>query len=184
MFLSGSCLLCHSWEASSWSECSVSCGPGVQQRQLQCRQSFGDRSTMVHPQRCADLTQPVLTQPCQLRLCSHWEVSSNWSQVGPQHMYAASNSLCSCLEITDPLTLSASGTLVLYSVSTRHYHSFQKAIINTTKKAIKSYNWEEKEDSFCGLSAYSHVCPVSASVLGGLRSREENKERALCQRSR
>uniref|UniRef100_A0AAX7V4W1 PLAC domain-containing protein n=1 Tax=Astatotilapia calliptera TaxID=8154 RepID=A0AAX7V4W1_ASTCA len=68
------------WEASSWSECSVSCGPGVQQRQLQCRQSFGDRSTMVHPQRCADLTQPVLTQPCQLRLCSHWEVSSNWSQ--------------------------------------------------------------------------------------------------------
>ncbi|XP_030605999.1 thrombospondin type-1 domain-containing protein 4 [Archocentrus centrarchus] len=68
------------WEASPWSECSVSCGPGVQQRQLQCRQSFGDRSTMVHPQRCADLPQPVLTQACQLHLCSHWEVSSDWSQ--------------------------------------------------------------------------------------------------------
>ncbi|XP_074539403.1 thrombospondin type-1 domain-containing protein 4 isoform X1 [Halichoeres trimaculatus] len=67
------------WEASSWSECSVSCGPGVQQRQLQCRQSFGERSTMVHPQRCANLTPPESTQACQLALCSHWEVSSDWS---------------------------------------------------------------------------------------------------------
>ncbi|KAK9513870.1 hypothetical protein VZT92_027371 [Zoarces viviparus] len=67
------------WEASSWSECSVSCGPGVQQRQLQCRQSFGNRSTMVHPQRCANLTPLESTQPCQIGLCSHWEVSSDWS---------------------------------------------------------------------------------------------------------
>uniref|UniRef100_A0A672G1J2 PLAC domain-containing protein n=1 Tax=Salarias fasciatus TaxID=181472 RepID=A0A672G1J2_SALFA len=67
------------WEASAWSECSVSCGSGVQQRQLQCRQSFGDRSTMVHPQRCAGLTPPESVQSCQLRLCSHWEVSSDWS---------------------------------------------------------------------------------------------------------
>ncbi|XP_017280562.1 thrombospondin type-1 domain-containing protein 4 isoform X2 [Kryptolebias marmoratus] len=67
------------WEASAWSECSVSCGPGVQQRQLQCRQSFGMRSTMVHPQHCAHLTQPESTQACELQLCSHWEVSSNWS---------------------------------------------------------------------------------------------------------
>ncbi|XP_022612460.1 ADAMTS-like protein 4 isoform X2 [Seriola dumerili] len=67
------------WEASAWSECSVSCGPGVQQRQLQCRQSFGNRSTMVHPQRCASLTPPESTQACQLGLCSHWEVSSDWS---------------------------------------------------------------------------------------------------------
>ncbi|XP_068179009.1 thrombospondin type-1 domain-containing protein 4 [Antennarius striatus] len=67
------------WEASSWSECSVSCGSGVQQRQLQCRQSFGNRSTMVHPQRCANLTPPESTQACQHRLCSHWEVGSDWS---------------------------------------------------------------------------------------------------------
>ncbi|RVE62848.1 hypothetical protein OJAV_G00160160 [Oryzias javanicus] len=67
------------WEVSAWSECSVSCGPGVQQRQLQCRQSFGNRSTMVHPQRCASLSKPTSTQACQLQLCSHWEVDSDWS---------------------------------------------------------------------------------------------------------
>uniref|UniRef100_A0A674AX03 PLAC domain-containing protein n=1 Tax=Salmo trutta TaxID=8032 RepID=A0A674AX03_SALTR len=67
------------FEASSWSECSVSCGMGVQQRQLQCRQSFGNRSTMVQPQRCSNLTPPDLTQSCQLRLCSHWEIGTDWS---------------------------------------------------------------------------------------------------------
>ncbi|XP_077454648.1 thrombospondin type-1 domain-containing protein 4 isoform X1 [Stigmatopora argus] len=67
------------WEASAWSECSVSCGPGLQQRQLQCRQSFGNRSTMVHPQRCANLSPPESTQACQLQLCSHWEVGPDWS---------------------------------------------------------------------------------------------------------
>ncbi|XP_077382058.1 thrombospondin type-1 domain-containing protein 4 [Festucalex cinctus] len=67
------------WEASGWSECSASCGPGAQQRQLQCRQSFGNRSTMVHPQRCAGLVPPESTQACQLRLCSRWEVRSDWS---------------------------------------------------------------------------------------------------------
>lgn len=67
------------WDMGAWSECSVSCGWGVQQRQIQCRQSFGNRSTMVHPQRCAGLSRPNATQPCHPRVCSHWEISTNWS---------------------------------------------------------------------------------------------------------
>ncbi|XP_052003156.1 ADAMTS-like protein 4 [Xyrauchen texanus] len=67
------------WETGGWSECSISCGWGVQQRQIQCRQSFGNRSTMVQPQRCAGLTRPNATQPCHPRVCSHWEISTNWS---------------------------------------------------------------------------------------------------------
>ncbi|KAL2084717.1 hypothetical protein ACEWY4_020235 [Coilia grayii] len=67
------------WEVGTWSECSVTCGRGLQQRQLQCRLSFGNRTTMVHPQRCAALPRPDATQPCQLRVCSRWEVTSEWS---------------------------------------------------------------------------------------------------------
>ncbi|XP_073727939.1 thrombospondin type-1 domain-containing protein 4 isoform X1 [Misgurnus anguillicaudatus] len=67
------------WDMGQWSECSVSCGRGVQQRHIQCRQSFGNLSTMVHPQRCASLTRPNSTQICHPRVCSHWEISTNWS---------------------------------------------------------------------------------------------------------
>ncbi|XP_028823974.1 ADAMTS-like protein 4 isoform X1 [Denticeps clupeoides] len=67
------------WEPGPWSECSVTCGQGVQQRQLHCRQSFGSRSTMVHPQRCEGLPRPSASQPCQLSVCSRWEVSTDWS---------------------------------------------------------------------------------------------------------
>lgn len=71
----------HSWEAGEWTSCSRSCGPGTQHRQLRCRQEFGGGGSSVPPERCGHLPRPNITQPCQLRLCGHWEVRSPWSQV-------------------------------------------------------------------------------------------------------
>uniref|UniRef100_A0A8C4Y9P2 ADAMTS like 4 n=1 Tax=Gopherus evgoodei TaxID=1825980 RepID=A0A8C4Y9P2_9SAUR len=68
-----------SWDMGEWSACSKSCGPGTQHRQVLCRQTYANRSTMVHPQHCSQLDKPSPTQPCQLRVCSHWEVRTNWS---------------------------------------------------------------------------------------------------------
>uniref|UniRef100_A0A8C0GNL4 ADAMTS like 4 n=1 Tax=Chelonoidis abingdonii TaxID=106734 RepID=A0A8C0GNL4_CHEAB len=67
------------WDMGEWSACSKSCGPGTQHRQVLCRQTYANRSTMVHPQHCGQLDKPSPTQPCQLRVCSHWEVRTNWS---------------------------------------------------------------------------------------------------------
>lgn len=67
------------WDVGEWSACSKSCGPGTQHRQVLCRQIYANRSTTVHPQHCGTLERPSPTQPCQLRLCSHWEVRTNWS---------------------------------------------------------------------------------------------------------
>nr|XP_044994576.1 ADAMTS-like protein 4 [Jaculus jaculus] len=68
------------WEAGEWTSCSRSCGPGTQHRQLHCRQEFSGGGSSVPPERCAHLPRPDTTQPCQLRLCGHWEVGSPWSQ--------------------------------------------------------------------------------------------------------
>ncbi|XP_062048171.1 ADAMTS-like protein 4 [Lepus europaeus] len=68
------------WEAGEWMSCSRSCGPGTQHRQLHCRQEFGGGGSSVPPERCGHLPRPNTTQPCQLRLCGRWEVSSPWSQ--------------------------------------------------------------------------------------------------------
>ncbi|KAJ1080522.1 hypothetical protein NDU88_000721 [Pleurodeles waltl] len=67
------------WDAGDWSACSKSCGPGMQHRQVLCRQMYANRTTMVHPQRCSQLEKPNVTQTCQLRICSHWEISTNWT---------------------------------------------------------------------------------------------------------
>ncbi|XP_027438019.1 ADAMTS-like protein 4 isoform X3 [Zalophus californianus] len=68
------------WEAGEWTSCSRSCGPGAQHRPLLCRQEFAGGGSSVPPERCGHLPRPSATQPCQLRLCGHWEVRSPWSQ--------------------------------------------------------------------------------------------------------
>ncbi|KAM3919869.1 ADAMTS-like protein 4 [Leptodactylus fuscus] len=67
------------WDVGNWSVCSRTCGSGIQHRQVLCRQMYANRTTMVHPQRCSQLVKPNVTQTCQLRICSHWEIQSNWS---------------------------------------------------------------------------------------------------------
>ncbi|XP_073495651.1 ADAMTS-like protein 4 isoform X2 [Phyllobates terribilis] len=67
------------WDFGNWSVCSRTCGSGIQHRQVLCRQMYANRTTMVHPQRCSNLAKPNVTQTCQLRICSHWEIQSNWS---------------------------------------------------------------------------------------------------------
>ncbi|XP_025032310.1 ADAMTS-like protein 4 [Python bivittatus] len=67
------------WDAGEWSACSKSCGLGTQHRQVLCRQIYANRTTMVHPQRCGHLEKPNATQNCQVQICSHWEVHTNWS---------------------------------------------------------------------------------------------------------
>ncbi|KAM4013323.1 ADAMTS-like protein 4 [Anomaloglossus baeobatrachus] len=67
------------WDVGNWSVCSRTCGSGIHHRQVLCRQMYANRTTMVHPQRCSNLAKPNVTQTCQLRICSHWEIQSNWS---------------------------------------------------------------------------------------------------------
>ncbi|XP_061461638.1 ADAMTS-like protein 4 [Rhineura floridana] len=67
------------WDTGEWSACSKSCGLGTQHRQVLCRQIYANRTTMVHPQHCGQLEKPNGTQACQVQMCSHWEVRTNWS---------------------------------------------------------------------------------------------------------
>ncbi|XP_061576385.1 thrombospondin type-1 domain-containing protein 4-like [Cololabis saira] len=73
------------WDIGEWSECSRRCGPGTQQRQVICRQvthvdvSGSETSVTVAPELCGSSDRPETKSICQLKICSQWEIRSEWS---------------------------------------------------------------------------------------------------------
>ncbi|MGH0124666.1 UNVERIFIED_CONTAM: hypothetical protein FKN15_072281 [Acipenser sinensis] len=61
------------WVTSAWSECSTSCGPGVQKRELKCSEKDDHGKYIEFPQRrCRNLQKPIveLEQACNKGSCS------------------------------------------------------------------------------------------------------------------
>ncbi|KAJ8269493.1 hypothetical protein COCON_G00121000 [Conger conger] len=68
------------WDVGEWSECSKACGPGAQHRQVLCRQALGNGSiSTVGPRHCRHLEQPETAASCQLKICSEWQIRSEWT---------------------------------------------------------------------------------------------------------
>ncbi|TWW59375.1 Thrombospondin type-1 domain-containing protein 4 [Takifugu flavidus] len=73
------------WDLGEWSECSKRCGPGFQHRQVICRQVIRvhtngtETSVTVATELCGSSDRPVTRSMCQLKICSQWEVRSEWS---------------------------------------------------------------------------------------------------------
>ncbi|KAM3625672.1 uncharacterized protein V6R79_015909 [Siganus canaliculatus] len=67
------------WDIGEWSECSKTCGLGTQHRQVLCRQIYANRTLNVHMSRCGHLERPEITSTCQLKICSAWQVRTEWT---------------------------------------------------------------------------------------------------------
>uniref|UniRef100_A0A8C9R190 Thrombospondin type 1 domain containing 4 n=1 Tax=Scleropages formosus TaxID=113540 RepID=A0A8C9R190_SCLFO len=69
------------WDIGEWSECSKTCGLGMQHRQVLCRQTYANHTLTVQASRCRHLEQPDTTTTCQLKICSEWQVRTEWTSV-------------------------------------------------------------------------------------------------------
>ncbi|XP_068612868.1 thrombospondin type-1 domain-containing protein 4-like [Brachionichthys hirsutus] len=67
------------WDIGEWSECSKTCGLGMQHRQVLCRQVYANHTLNVHTSHCRDLEQPEIASTCQLKICSEWQIRSEWT---------------------------------------------------------------------------------------------------------
>ncbi|XP_031137469.1 thrombospondin type-1 domain-containing protein 4 isoform X2 [Sander lucioperca] len=67
------------WDIGEWSECSKTCGLGMQNRQVLCRQIYANRTLNVHTSRCRHLERPEIATTCQLKICSEWQIRSEWT---------------------------------------------------------------------------------------------------------
>uniref|UniRef100_A0A673ZPK2 ADAM metallopeptidase with thrombospondin type 1 motif 20 n=1 Tax=Salmo trutta TaxID=8032 RepID=A0A673ZPK2_SALTR len=70
---------CPSWKANRWSECSVPCGVGVQNREVYCRLKGTGR---VREELCGAHNHPATAQPCQATECLHYTwAAGEWQDV-------------------------------------------------------------------------------------------------------
>ncbi|XP_051866179.1 A disintegrin and metalloproteinase with thrombospondin motifs 7-like [Pristis pectinata] len=60
---------CSEWNLSAWSECSKTCGVGIQERSVYCSE---------HKQ-CNLKAQPQTTIPCNIQPCTEW-ITGTWSK--------------------------------------------------------------------------------------------------------
>ncbi|XP_078390291.1 thrombospondin type-1 domain-containing protein 4-like [Cetorhinus maximus] len=66
------------WSVGAWSQCSKTCGRGIHNRQVLCRQAYANRTVTVHHHSCGHLEKPNATQPCEARACTHWQIQTDW----------------------------------------------------------------------------------------------------------
>uniref|UniRef100_A0A8D3C798 ADAM metallopeptidase with thrombospondin type 1 motif 20 n=1 Tax=Scophthalmus maximus TaxID=52904 RepID=A0A8D3C798_SCOMX len=70
---------CPSWKANKWRECSVTCGVGVQSRDVYCRLKG---TGWVREDLCDAPQRPAVTRPCQSAECTHYSwVAGEWEEV-------------------------------------------------------------------------------------------------------
>ncbi|XP_034041657.1 thrombospondin type-1 domain-containing protein 4 isoform X2 [Thalassophryne amazonica] len=67
------------WDIGEWSECTKTCGLGMQHRQVLCRQVYANRTLNVHTSHCQHLERPETASTCQLKICSEWQIRSEWT---------------------------------------------------------------------------------------------------------
>uniref|UniRef100_A0A3P8V9E5 ADAM metallopeptidase with thrombospondin type 1 motif 20 n=1 Tax=Cynoglossus semilaevis TaxID=244447 RepID=A0A3P8V9E5_CYNSE len=69
---------CPMWKVNKWGECSVTCGAGVQTRDIYCRLKGTGR---VREDLCNAHQRPAVTQPCQTTECTHYSwVVDEWEK--------------------------------------------------------------------------------------------------------
>lgn len=85
------------WEASSWSECSRTCGEGFQFRQVRCWKMLSPGlDSSVYSDLCtvADLERPMERRPCKSPACGpQWEVAE-WTEVRRPLLCLSNSSQC------------------------------------------------------------------------------------------
>ncbi|KAL3867430.1 hypothetical protein ACJMK2_044632, partial [Sinanodonta woodiana] len=69
-----------SWETEPWSECSATCGVGMQRRLVECKQRISPAMAVpVSASLCTLQVRPISSQSCQNKPCAQWEIG-NWTK--------------------------------------------------------------------------------------------------------
>ncbi|XP_060064092.1 ADAMTS-like protein 4 [Ylistrum balloti] len=68
------------WNTQNWTDCSVTCGEGMQTREVVCRQRVSDTQIIrVAASRCGDVERPQSARSCKAPACASWK-AEDWGK--------------------------------------------------------------------------------------------------------
>ncbi|XP_028666607.2 A disintegrin and metalloproteinase with thrombospondin motifs 20-like isoform X1 [Erpetoichthys calabaricus] len=130
---------CPSWKANTWKECSVTCGVGVQKRDVFCRiKKVGQVSEAL----CNPFTRPAIEQQCHSSDCSYFQwITKEWQDCAVACGEGVKTRKVICVD------------LVMNQVTDSHCSSLPKPPSSQRCKAVPcEYAWITGDWSQCSAS--------------------------------
>ncbi|KAM9766168.1 thrombospondin type-1 domain-containing protein 4 isoform 2-T3 [Menidia menidia] len=158
------------WDIGEWSECSKTCGLGMQHRQVLCRQVYANRTLNVHMGHCRHLEQPETASTCQLKICM---LRALWagSEVEGGALCEQRGRLCSGRGVQHESAARRRGEL-------QHGDLRQELVLHRVGEQVLHRMWDGRSNPGRPLPEQPHQQPASGGVwqraacrLSGLQQR-------------
>ncbi|VDK33583.1 unnamed protein product, partial [Gongylonema pulchrum] len=160
-----------------WTQCSTSCGPGEQRREVTCEQrvASGDVKQFYPPVQCRHIEKPPTVQLCDLGTCD--SISNSVLQDRSEPSYPSAPSFIQHREQNRKLTLNIGGNAKLFVGTSLKVkcpvRNYTKSKIIWTKDGKKITNNAHIKVSSNGALRIFHArmedAGVYACVAGGVR---------------
>ncbi|XP_030827982.1 A disintegrin and metalloproteinase with thrombospondin motifs 9 [Strongylocentrotus purpuratus] len=90
------------WRTGAWTPCSMTCGPGIRERYVSCRDGYGN----IDNTDCDPDLRPLSMEMCELKSCPHWR-TGDWRECPVSCGEGVTTRYVACVYNDDTITSNA-----------------------------------------------------------------------------
>ncbi|XP_067667252.1 thrombospondin type-1 domain-containing protein 4-like isoform X2 [Haliotis asinina] len=87
------------WDPAEWTECSTSCGKGIQTRTVECNRRISPTFTMsVSANLCLNMPRPAVSRMCENTPCAQWKIGK-WEKCSTECGHGERQRTVTCMSV-------------------------------------------------------------------------------------